>query len=408
MLSKISLFFKELQLWTLIAFGVTVPFSKALANIFIVATAVTWALNCILDKKIYFPRSPFNWIICLFILSLSLSFTQTNSLELSIEGISKVLQRLGFFFLGFQVFTIHQDKLNKVLGWLSVGFGTILLSGIVQLIDGHDFLRGRLVTFISGGLPRLTSSFEYPDQFGIYLIFGIFLFGYALLGSHTSKGRKIYFLILVLVAIIELTMTHSRASWVALFGGIIFSSLFFKRALLSFMGTLGVLTILLIVTPSSLLIHENAQGKEQSASERFTLWDRAFNLIESQPITGVGINTYTSQADLHRTDESDNLLGYYAHNSFLQLGAESGLPSLALFLTFLLGSVVWGLVILKKQVSKSLEIGILRACLAGAVSFYVMNIFETSFFSVQPSLIFYFFLALMYATAMNCKNVRGS
>ena len=173
MLSKASLFFKELQLWTLIAFGLTVPFSKALANIFIVATAVAWALNCILDKKIYFPKSPFNWVILLFVLSLSLSFSATHSLELSIEGISKVIQRLGFFFLGFQVFSVHQDKLNKILGWLSIGFGTILLSGIVQTIWGHDFLRGRAVTYVLAIMPRLSSSFEYPDQFGIYLVFGI-------------------------------------------------------------------------------------------------------------------------------------------------------------------------------------------------------------------------------------------
>jgi len=229
MLSRTSLFFKELQLWTLIGFGLTVPFSKALANIFIVATAVAWGLNCILDKKIYFPNSPFNWVIFLFVLSLLLSFSATNSLELSIEGISKVIQRLGFFFLTFQVFSVHQDKLNKVLGWLSIGFGTILLSGAVQLVSGHDFLRGRLITFIAGGLPRLTSSFEYPDQFGTYLIFGIFLFGYALLGSHTSKKRKIYFLVLVAVALMELAATHSRASWIALAGGIIFSNKRFNR-----------------------------------------------------------------------------------------------------------------------------------------------------------------------------------
>jgi len=404
MLSKFEIFFKELQFWTLIGFALTVPFSKALANIFIVATAVSWALHCILARRFYFPRTPFNWLLLIFIASLLSSFLETSSVELSIRGVSKVVQRLGFFFLALQVIQTHSNRLEQFIGWLSVGFGVVLSSGITQLITGHDFLRGRILRFIADGVPKITSSFEHTSQYGLYLVFMIFLMGFWLLSGRTTQKRKIYLSTLVLVGVASLVMTHSRASWVSFICALIFSSLYFKRAFLSLMITLSVVATLLLAVPSDLLIHKDAQGKEQSASERFILWNRASKMIQAHPLTGVGINTYSQQSEIYRTDSQDNLSGYYAHNSYLQLGAESGIPSLSLFLIFMVGSLVWGLGALKRRVAEPLDKGVLRACIAGGVAFCAINMLETSLFSVQPSQLYYFFLALMFAIVLKYKN----
>src|SRR5258706_13615877 len=94
------LFFKNLsrfQFWTLLGFALTVPFSKALSNIFIVATATLWLLQCAYEKKILFPKTSLNWLILLFVLSLFISLIETHHMHQSIRGITKVLQRFGLF-----------------------------------------------------------------------------------------------------------------------------------------------------------------------------------------------------------------------------------------------------------------------------------------------------------------------
>ncbi|OQA55645.1 MAG: O-Antigen ligase [Candidatus Omnitrophica bacterium ADurb.Bin277] len=92
---------------------------------------------------------------------------------------------------------------------------------------------------------------------------------------------------------------------------------------------------MLMVTPRGMIIHRDADAKEQSVVERIELWKRAIDVIDSEPWFGTGINTYNVAHEKYDTAKNWRVRGYYAHNGYLQLAAEIGIPGILFFLLFL-------------------------------------------------------------------------
>ena len=84
-----------------------------------------------------------------------------------------------------------------------------------------------------------------------------------------------------------------------------------------------------------MVIHLDAEGKEQSLVERYFLWDRAIQVIAAKPWGGTGVNTYSISHLKYDKTKSWRVRHYYAHNGYLQLAAETGIPCLLFFLGFL-------------------------------------------------------------------------
>lgn len=80
----------------------------------------------------------------------------------------------------------------------------------------------------------------------------------------------------------------------------------------------------------SVLFTDFYGGFIENGSGRDATWEVAINLIEASPILGIGIGTYTGV--------SRNLwdFGHIAHNTYLQLAVEWGLPLMIIFFSFVL------------------------------------------------------------------------
>jgi O-antigen ligase len=77
-------------------------------------------------------------------------------------------------------------------------------------------------------------------------------------------------------------------------------------------------------------------GDEDSSRTHFELLKAGVAMIESSPLTGVGLERFKSVAPLYNRELLD-VAGrrYIAHNTYLQIGAETGLPVLILFLALM-------------------------------------------------------------------------
>jgi len=182
------------------------------------------------------------------------------------------------------------------------------------------------------------------------------------------------------------------------------AALFIKRGFWILIGLITVLFIVFMAAPSSVYLHRSKGGHEQSITERFTLWKRALRMIEAHPVTGIGINTYSVESERYTEEKErvvrrggrvvylERLPGYYAHNSYLQLAAESGLISLGLYIIFL-GCFFWKAAAEIRTRRLDAEASLmLRGLIAGTVGFLILNLFETLLFSVQGAQLYYFFL----------------
>ncbi len=79
-----------------------------------------------------------------------------------------------------------------------------------------------------------------------------------------------------------------------------------------------------------------AQRDEESMSTRFDIWASALKIIQDYPLTGVGMNMFREKPVRNRYPVPTFLQPVlpHAHNEFLQVATDLGLPGLALFITW--------------------------------------------------------------------------
>jgi len=222
------------------------------------------------------------------------------------------------------------------------------------------------------------------------------------------KSEKAALALFSLTGIVCLFHTGSRACWLAFVAGIFFLGLLRKSKII--IGGLIITGIIaFFALPDYMLIHFDAYRKEQSISERFMLWERAADVIKAHPFLGVGINTYNKVHEKYDTKKDSRVKGYYAHNGYLQLGAEIGLFGLAAFVIFILLYFSKLIYRARDSIPDLLLKDSLKGVLAGCFGFLCLVMVDTVFHSYQSSLLFWLFMGLgmsLFRTGMASKTTE--
>ncbi|MBL7198441.1 MAG: O-antigen ligase family protein [Candidatus Omnitrophica bacterium] len=208
--------------------------------------------------------------------------------------------------------------------------------------------------------------------------------------------RRIGLGILFCLLLICLGMTYSRASWI----GFILSFGFISCYLISFLSNRAkILSVIIIILSFSGLYFTLPQKMkdragsitriENSSSFRINLWKESLQIIEDFPVIGIGLNTYSRVGPKYTKGEG----GYYPHNSYLQLAAETGIIGLFSFLWIIIKLFKLGLHFLKDR-KEPLILGLLTALLA----FLIHSFFDVNLYALQLATLFWFVLGLAIAS----------
>jgi O-antigen ligase len=144
------------------------------------------------------------------------------------------------------------------------------------------------------------------------------------------------------VLVLELFLTASRGGFLGLLvAGVVF--LYRRHGLVGALGVLAVLLFGLIVVPTDLGSRlstvfgdtpDAPAGLEASNRAHVALFWAALRMIADNPIFGVGPLNFKSLSTQYTGLEQGNI----AHNSFLEIGAEFGVPVLVVFVLLLVGT----------------------------------------------------------------------
>lgn len=230
----------------------------------------------------------------------------------------------------FTTAQVDSKQRLRVILWtiaLSLGFFGVK-NGVFGILRG-----GGQITRGPGGM------LEDNNDFALAMVMNVPLLWYLGIAEGKQWIRRATLVAMFLTVVVVL-LTHSRgaflalcmsALWIAWRSGKLF------RALLV-LGVLGALFPL--VAPESVLERLSTIGdtKESSANARLTAWATAMRMIADNPVLGVGMRNFQSRF-LDYSDEPAKVgHTYVAHNSYLQIWAESGTPAFVCYL-LLLGSV---------------------------------------------------------------------
>ncbi|OIQ82289.1 O-antigen ligase [mine drainage metagenome] len=78
-------------------------------------------------------------------------------------------------------------------------------------------------------------------------------------------------------------------------------------------------------------------AQDPATQARLLLWKSSLQMALAHPITGTGWGTFSSYYPAYRSPLENSSSGFFAHNDYLQLAAEGGVPALLLQLGVLLG-----------------------------------------------------------------------
>lgn len=220
-------------------------------------------------------------------------------------------------------------------------------------------------SYYSDFLPTLRAFSVFPDShsFALFLVLALPIlvyYGY----QKMSFDNNFWPLVLALVSLTGIILSGSRGAWVSAAMVLVFFAVFAAVLKLQgrfhkiFMAPIAVLAIFFILfVPASLLIsttRENfqsgggttlaferfktvSQKEETSNLGRMEIWKFTLVFIADHPWLGAGVGNY---ALVLQEDISAVKRGASAHNLYLDLAAESGIPAalalLALFLSILL------------------------------------------------------------------------
>ncbi|HOE69378.1 MAG TPA: O-antigen ligase family protein [Candidatus Omnitrophota bacterium] len=398
---------------TLLVLWASTTFSIALMEIAFVAALVLWLLSRI-------PTSGFRlriadtgradrimWgALAAFFLIVLASFLVSEYPRESFRGVLKIAKPLLIFLMVADLFRDGSNRRRFDIAFLAA-FLIVTADSSIQYAFGKSLLRGYPAQDSSAGL-RLVGPFGDFGKMGSYLILVIPVFVmrfWSEFRAGATRKNSFYALALALIAFMLLYLTRCRGPVVALV--IAIGLLCLWKRWFKFLG-LGVIVLFvgIVMAPRHVIIHKDAEGKEQSVVERFELWKRALDVIDSRPWLGTGINTYDVAHEKYDTRKNWRVRGYYAHNGYLQLAAEIGVPGVLFFVVFLVSLFRRGMQ--KARAARgSPEEWTILGLMTGLLAFLIYALSDTNLQSPQPLMAFWFLAGVLLALQNpNPSNTR--
>lgn len=332
-------------------------------------------------------------------------------------------------------------RLNVILSVFLSSAIFIAMDGFWQRLFGKDFLLGNAFTQDK----RVTACFGHPNDFGAYLIIFITFFIALLMWAWSQRNQdhdspdlfiqgwlRVWILgIGTLLTALTLGWTFSRGAWIGVAAGmmmlgyinrkrwyipLVFITMFFGV----FATQLGTTRNVSFVTDDISLEEQNRDNRMKlenpeikkahlqqyledmravisrfSGAGRVGFWTETYHVFIAAPLFGTGLNTYSKAAERY----NQQWTGYYAHNCYLQMLAETGVVGLGSFLwvVFILIQTSWATL---RKSSLGFYSAVLAGLLAGWVGFLVHSSLDTNFYSTKLADLMWIIMGLMVAVSL--------
>lgn len=252
---------------------------------------------------------------------------------------------------------------------------------------------------------RMYSTLQNPNLYGAYLLMILSLAGtYILECIHYKKWQKVACVTPVaLFLLICMTLTYSRGVWISFVCIVVYWGLLLERKLL----------FSLLLIPLVLYFYHGEvagrlwslfSGNDTSVALRWALWDSTTYMIKEHPIFGIGWNTFWKEyPDYNYFIQSKDVIMFHAHNLYLNMMAETGIPGAILFFITLVSHSIEA-----HKLSKSF-INNICAYSTGAVLIGVLisGLSDHELYSHQVALVFWQLMGLTAAICIHGKENKA-
>lgn len=391
-------------------------------------TFAAWIGLGLSRRRLRIPATAFNLPWVLFFLVATLTLLDARSIPLGLVELLKWLEIALLVWLIVDVASDPAQRPGGVPGAMRLVLAMLLLAGLSQALIGiwQFGLRGTGPEhfIILRRFYRAYGTFEQPNPFGGYMNLTALLALGAFMGlvwgqierrRGAADGASLFpyrfwlpfTLICAAAGSLALLLSWSRGAWLGFLAGAAVLALFSTRRLLLGLGLMAAAIVLLaggLVLGESvgfgpaLAVTERLGGFQDEFTlgdvrgvdindanfavlERLAHWQAAADMARDNLWTGVGFGNYAAAYNDYALINFPDALGH-AHNYYLNLLAEVGLPGLTFYIIFWLAMIGQSVRLARRLAwpERGVVVGLLAAWVALAVhhlvdKLYVNNIY---------------------------------
>jgi len=379
-ISKIASHLAEIELW-LVAFfvGLSMAFPRLLPLTIGVA-GFFWLVRLLAYGRLS-VRTPADFPIILLLLMTPITMTVTPLPQVTRLQILRLLSGVALY---YAIVNWTQSLKRLQILVLGAALSALFLAlaaplsvewSAVKLLYAPSAIYSRFVVLVSDTV--------HPNVLAGNLIILLPIpLAYLLFNWHEIGWLKriaATFLNLVILSVIALT--QSRGSWITFL--VIILILLIMRWRWGWIGVVVVAIVSIIAIfmlgPNTLLQEIVDETNIGGINGRIEIWSRAVFMLQDFPYTGIGMGTF-SDAIENLYPFNPPIIGVvsHAHNLFLQVGIDLGIPGLISWLSILLLTIFisWQIFQRGKKQKNSLTIGLGAGLLLSQVALIVHGLVE--------------------------------
>ena len=384
---------------------------EMILKLFMIIALNLWIIKLLFIEENTWYRNRINLPIYLYIIVMTISLVLSNKKSVSFENYIIFISYIVIYFLIIN--NINNKK--EFDSFIKIFFMISFIISIYTLIQYYGF------DPYFNDLQRLTSTIGQKNWISNYLalIFPI-IFSYFLLEKIKKNKIIYYFSLSILYA--TLMICQSRGIWISISFTIILAVyIIFKFKFLKLFQDNKKWLILIVITfiiitmiystdnplnKSVITVTQRAistfDEKDPSINTRLLIWGATLDMIKDKPLFGSGIGTFKMNYLDYQADFLQNNPDYIkfsgkaaeAHNEYLQILAELGIPGFAFFLLIIFVFYSLALKYLKKKHNNQDKI-IVFGLLMGITSFLIHSLFTFPYHVPVLGSSFFILLGLM-------------
>ncbi len=328
-------------------------------------------------------------------------------------SLARGYEYIPLLFLFYLVSSIKKKKTNQLIITLLLSAITVSLYSFrslliiskytLQYLESNNINYAFAQEFISRN--RAFSPFISPNLLANYLVMIIIISIGIIIQKIKQKQKDLLFIISIIslfTAGLTLFLTKSVGGWLTLFIAII---LFFllgktlnqKAIIFPIIVCIIIFTTLFSRTDSNNRFSNSQKSLKQtmpmfSIEQRKSYWKETITLIKKYPLKGTGIGKFYLP----------NSQTLHAHNSYLQMWAETGILTILSFLGLIFIFVTKSIQTINIKEENYYLLGILIC----GISFLLHNIIDFSFFIPQTSFLWWIILGITASNSCKTPNYK--
>ncbi|HWR07066.1 O-antigen ligase family protein [Sporomusa sp.] len=351
----------------------------------------------VLLKKILLKRTPFDEMIALFVILSAASIGVSPDRDFSFYNYYHLMGRyiIIYYLVINNLVTLQQ---LKRLIWSVIASAVIVTCyGFYQYIHGVDISAFQWVD--GEQFPelkvRIFSTLQNPNLLAGFLVVVMSLA--VGIGLHTENIQgKILLFALVAVLGTCLVLTYSRGAWLSIVAVTALCGRLYNRK---------VLWVFLVIPAIALFCHDGVMERllsifnptDTSSTLRIALWESTIAMILDKPLLGIGWGSYWlvyPEYDFFLNNPAATIV--HAHNMYLHIAAEIGIPGLLVFLAIIYGHIKRAIEVLT-QTQNQWVAGVMLGAVAAVIGLAANGFTDYIMFNVQMSMLFWLLNAVIVA-----------